>query len=114
MCKNRTLNKFHVHLADFLGPIILCVAITITRKCHIEYKVILIPSITGLQKCYEMKMHSRQFLFNHTHLALSQHVYNTMRYMQKALNPISFYYGDLTPEEFLAIQQSSEEGQSFD
>ena len=32
-----------------------------------------------------------------------------------ALNPINFYYGDLTPEEFLAMQiASEEEGQSYD
>ncbi len=31
------------------------------------------------------------------------------------LNPINFYYGDLTPDEFLAIQIASEkEGQSYD
>ncbi len=32
-----------------------------------------------------------------------------------ALNPINYYYGDLTPEEFLAMQIAAEkEGQSFD
>jgi hypothetical protein len=33
----------------------------------------------------------------------------------RALNPINFYYGDLTPEEFVAMQKASEEeGQSYD
>lgn len=33
----------------------------------------------------------------------------------RAVNPINFYYGDLTPEEFLAMQiASEEEGQSLD
>ena len=32
-----------------------------------------------------------------------------------AINPINFYYGDLTPEEFLALQIASEKaGQSYD
>jgi murein DD-endopeptidase MepM/ murein hydrolase activator NlpD len=49
-----------------------------------------------------------------TGLSVAPHLHYEVHKNGRALNPISFYYGDLTPEEFLAIQKSSEEGQSYD
>ena len=47
--------------------------------------------------------------------SVSAHLHYEVHKNDIALNPINFYYGDLTPEEFLAMQKASEEeGQSFD
>lgn len=46
--------------------------------------------------------------------SVSSHLHYEVHKNNRALNPINFYYGDLTPEEFAAMQKSAEEGQSFD
>ena len=47
--------------------------------------------------------------------SVSAHLHYEVHKNGKALNPINFYYGDLTPEEFAAMQKASEEeGQSYD
>jgi murein DD-endopeptidase MepM/ murein hydrolase activator NlpD len=47
--------------------------------------------------------------------SVSAHLHYEVHKNGRALNPISFYYGDLTPEEFLAMQKAAEEeGQSYD
>ena len=47
--------------------------------------------------------------------SVSAHLHYEVRKNGKPLNPINFYYGDLTPEEFAAMQKASEEeGQSYD
>jgi murein DD-endopeptidase MepM/ murein hydrolase activator NlpD len=47
--------------------------------------------------------------------SVSAHLHYEVHKNGRALNPINFYYGDLTPEEFAAMQKSSEEeGQSYD
>jgi murein DD-endopeptidase MepM/ murein hydrolase activator NlpD len=47
--------------------------------------------------------------------SVSAHLHYEVHKNDIALNPINFYYGDLTPEEFLAMQKASEEeGQSYD
>lgn len=47
--------------------------------------------------------------------SVGSHLHYEVHKNGRALNPINFYYGDLTPEEFLAIQiASEEEGQSYD
>jgi murein DD-endopeptidase MepM/ murein hydrolase activator NlpD len=47
--------------------------------------------------------------------SVSAHLHYEVHKNGKALNPINFYYGDLTPEEFTAMQKASEEeGQSYD
>ncbi len=43
------------------------------------------------------------------------HLHYEVRYNGKAVNPMNFYYGDLSPEEFKEmLLKSSQEGQSFD
>ena len=47
--------------------------------------------------------------------SVSSHLHYEVHKNDKALNPINFYYGDLTPEEFAAMQKAAEEeGQSYD
>ena len=47
--------------------------------------------------------------------SVSAHLHYEVHKNDKALNPINFYYGDLTPEEFAAMQKAAEEeGQSYD
>lgn len=47
--------------------------------------------------------------------SVSAHLHYEVHKNDNALNPINFYYGDLTPAEFLAMQKASEEeGQSYD
>jgi murein DD-endopeptidase MepM/ murein hydrolase activator NlpD len=47
--------------------------------------------------------------------SVSAHLHYEVHKNGRALNPINFYYGDLTPEEFTAMQKASEEeGQSYD
>ncbi len=50
-----------------------------------------------------------------TGLSVAPHLHYEVHKNGRAVNPINFYYGDLTPEEFLAVQIASEkEGQSYD
>ena len=47
--------------------------------------------------------------------SVSAHLHYEIHKNGRALNPINFYYGDLTPEEFAAMQKAAEEeGQSYD
>jgi murein DD-endopeptidase MepM/ murein hydrolase activator NlpD len=47
--------------------------------------------------------------------SVSAHLHYEVHKNDKAVNPINFYYGDLTPAEFAAMQKASEEeGQSYD
>ena len=47
--------------------------------------------------------------------SVSSHLHYEVHKNDRAVNPINFYYGDLTPEEFAAMQKASEEeGQSYD
>ncbi len=47
--------------------------------------------------------------------SVAPHLHYEVHKNGRAVNPINFYYGDLTPEEFLAVQIASEkEGQSYD
>lgn len=43
------------------------------------------------------------------------HLHYEVRYNKNAVNPINFYYGDLSPEEFQEmLKMASQEGQSYD
>lgn len=47
--------------------------------------------------------------------SVAPHLHYEVHKNGRAVNPINFYYGDLSPEEFLAIQIAAEkEGQSYD
>lgn len=47
--------------------------------------------------------------------SVSSHLHYEVHKNNRAVNPINFYYGDLTPEEFAAMQKAAEEeGQSYD
>lgn len=47
--------------------------------------------------------------------SVSAHLHYEVHKNGRAVNPIYYYYGDLTPEEFLAMQiAAEEEGQSYD
>ena len=47
--------------------------------------------------------------------SVAAHLHYEIHKNGRAVNPINFYYGNLTPEEFLAMQIASEqEGQSYD
>lgn len=47
--------------------------------------------------------------------SVSSHLHYEVHKNDRAVNPINFYYGDLTPEEFAAMQKAAEEeGQSYD
>jgi len=47
--------------------------------------------------------------------SVSSHLHYEVHKNDRALNPINFYYGDLSPEEFIAMQKAAEEeGQSYD
>lgn len=50
-----------------------------------------------------------------TGLSAAPHLHYEIHKNDRALNPIYFYYGDLTPDEFVAMQNAAEEeGQSYD
>lgn len=47
--------------------------------------------------------------------SVAAHLHYEVHKNGRAVNPINFYYGDLTPQEFAAMQKASEEeGQSYD
>ncbi|SDR66605.1 Murein DD-endopeptidase MepM and murein hydrolase activator NlpD, contain LysM domain [Polaribacter sp. KT25b] len=49
-----------------------------------------------------------------TGLSVAAHLHYEVHKNGIALNPINFYYGDLSLDEFAELQKSSEESQSFD
>jgi murein DD-endopeptidase MepM/ murein hydrolase activator NlpD len=49
-----------------------------------------------------------------TGLSVAAHLHYEVQKNGVSLNPINFYYGDLSLDEFAALQKASEESQSFD
>lgn len=49
-----------------------------------------------------------------TGLSVAAHLHYEVHKNDRALNPINFYYGDLSLDEFATLQKTSEESQSYD
>lgn len=49
-----------------------------------------------------------------TGISVSPHLHYEVHKNGRAVNPINFYYGDLTPEQFAELQKAAENGQSYD
>ena len=49
-----------------------------------------------------------------TGLSVAAHLHYEVHKNGRALNPINFYYGDLSLDEFATLQKTSEESQSYD
>jgi murein DD-endopeptidase MepM/ murein hydrolase activator NlpD len=49
-----------------------------------------------------------------TGLSVAPHLHYEVHKDRRALNPIHFYYGDLSLDEFATLQRTSEESQSYD
>ena len=49
-----------------------------------------------------------------TGLSVAAHLHYEVHKNHNALNPINFYYGDLSLDEFATLQRTSEESQSYD
>jgi len=49
-----------------------------------------------------------------TGISVAAHLHYEIHKNNQAVNPINFYYGDLTPDEFAAMQEAADVGQSFD
>lgn len=49
-----------------------------------------------------------------TGLSVAAHLHYEVHKNDRALNPINFYYGDLSLDEFANLQRASEESQSYD
>ena len=49
-----------------------------------------------------------------TGLSVAAHLHYEVHKNDRALNPINFYYGDLSLDEFATLQRKSEESQSYD
>jgi murein DD-endopeptidase MepM/ murein hydrolase activator NlpD len=49
-----------------------------------------------------------------TGLSVSPHLHYEVHKNGRPLNPIYFYYGNLSPDEFATLQKTSEESQSLD
>ena len=49
-----------------------------------------------------------------TGLSVAAHLHYEVHKNDRALNPINFYYGDLSLDEFANLQRTSEESQSYD
>ncbi|TVZ56021.1 peptidase M23-like protein [Lutibacter sp. Hel_I_33_5] len=69
---------------------------------------------TNVRKGAKVKRGDVIGFVGNTGLSVSSHLHYEVHKNDRALNPINFYYGDLTPEEFASLQKTSEESQSFD
>jgi len=49
-----------------------------------------------------------------TGLSVAPHLHYEVHKNGRAVNPINFYYGNLSLGEFATLQKSSEESQSYD
>lgn len=126
------IRKFHKGM-DFTAPIGTPIyatgngTVTLARRSPTFGKVVYIDHGFGYRTIYahmskiatrrgrKVKRGDLIGYVGNTGRSVAPHLHYEVHKNGRALNPINFYYGDLTPEEFLAVQLAAEkEGQSYD
>ncbi|MBU3010254.1 M23 family metallopeptidase [Polaribacter vadi] len=125
------INKFHKGM-DFTAPKGTPVYASGDGKIHRAQrsstfgKVIYIDHGYGYKTIYahlsKMVVKRRQEVkrgdligyIGNTGLSVAPHLHYEVHKNDRAVNPINFYYGDLSLEEFATLQRTSEESQSYD
>ncbi|AOW17570.1 peptidase M23 [Polaribacter vadi] len=125
------INKFHKGM-DFTAPKGTPVyasgngKVTIAQRSSTFGNVVYIEHGYGYKTIYahlskievkkynEVKRGDLIGFVGNTGLSVAPHLHYEVHKNGIALNPINFYYGDLSLEEFATLQETSEESQSYD
>lgn len=125
------INKFHKGM-DFTAPKGTPVyasgngKVTIAQRSSTFGNVVYIEHGYGYKTIYahlskievkkykEVKRGDLLGFVGNTGLSVAAHLHYEVHKNGRALNPINFYYGDLSLEEFATLQETSEESQSYD
>ena len=125
------INKFHKGM-DFTAPKGTPVyasgngKVTIAQRSSTFGNVVYIEHGYGYKTIYahlskievkkynEVKRGDLIGFVGNTGLSVASHLHYEVHKNGIALNPINFYYGDLSLEEFATLQETSEESQSYD
>lgn len=68
----------------------------------------------NVRKGQEVKRGDLIGYVGNTGLSVAAHLHYEVHKNGRALNPINFYYGDLSADEFAVLQETAEESQSYD